>query len=560
MNKWPFSRRAVVKAMLLGSAAPWVMSSKVFASSSCDDHIVRIAAIAAPDSLNPFATSSSFWPLIFTYDFLVGSDAQLYSDRKGFAKTWSVADDNLTWIFKIWPGLKWSDGRPATARDAAFTYNFLLGSIGKPDELNIGQNSTNGMEQIASVAAIDDETLQIVTKAPTRWLIDNSFLILPEHIWKDISYADARSTFRNDPPLVGTGPMIVREYQQGQFVRFTPNEYFRTGKPATAGMILNLFSTADPIAQGLKSGSLDYALSLTAAQWDDLSKDPDIVVGQVPTEQRNYLAFNTVSGQGKGSTKALQDPVFRDAIGFAIDQKTIVDRAFRGHADPGAGLAMPVAADYYSYLSDIMRRFDLAEAGRRLDAAGYRDTNGDGVREDKEGNSFQLELITGTFATVIEMPIAAVQLVAGWLEKLGIPVSVTQLDSGALTARTVAPADGGGGWDLLVAGSWLSRSPHDILALGSSKQIGVSNSSYWTNDKFDGLLSEVDRTVDLKKSRELVDQAARIIYVEAPYIMLCYPSVLEAHRKDCFKGWGTDAAVSQVSYFPFDRLKPEPTP
>ncbi|RWE18381.1 MAG: ABC transporter substrate-binding protein [Mesorhizobium sp.] len=556
MKELPLSRRAVVKAMLLGSAAPWFMPSRAFASS-CDDHIVRIATIVAPDSMNPFATWGSFWPLQFTYDCLVGVDAQRHPERKGFAKEWSVADDNVTWTFKIWPGMKWSDGQPATARDAAFTYNYLRGSIGKPDELNVGQNSTAGLEQVESVTAIDDDTLQIVTKAPSRWPIDDNFTrIVPEHIWKDISYADARSTFRNDPPLVGTGPMIVAEFKQSQFARYMPNEHFRTGRPATSGMIFSFFDAADPIAQALKSGSLDYGVSLTAAQWADLSNDPNMKVGQQRTEQRNYLAFNTLSGKGAGSTKALQDPAFRDAIGYAIDQKTIVDRAFRGHADPGVGLAMPVTADYYSELSEIRRPFDLAEAGRQLDAAGYRDINGDGVREDKEGKSFQLDLITGTLSGMLEMPIAAVQLVAGWLGQIGIPLTVTQLDSGALSARGAAPENGGGGWDLLITGSWMSPTAHDVLALGSSKQIGTGNRSYWTNDKFDELVSEVDRTVDLKKSTELVDQAARLIYTEAPYIMLCYPFVLDARRKDCFEGWGTQDITSMWSYFPLDRLKP----
>ncbi|MER9032842.1 ABC transporter substrate-binding protein, partial [Mesorhizobium sp. M0674] len=515
---------------------------------------VRVGTIVAPDSMNPFATWSSYYPTVYTYDFLVGVDAQRHSDRKGFAKEWSVADDKLTWTFKIWPGMKWSDGQPATAKDAAFTYNYLLGSIGKPDELNIGENNTNGLEQVGSVVAIDHETLQIVTKSPTRWPVDNNIVMVPEHIWKDISYADARSTFRNDPPLVGTGPMIIQEFQQGQFARLSPNPHFRTGQLATKGMIFNFFTTADPIAQGLKSGNLDFGFGMTVAQWEDLSKDPNIVVAEARIEQRNYLAFNTVSGQGAGSTKALQDPAFRDAIGYAIDQQTLVDKAFRGHADPGVGLVMPAATEYYSDLSDIRRHFDLAEAGRRLDAAGYRDTDGDGVREDKEGNKFQLELITGASSGGLEIPIAAIQLVAGWLGQIGIPVSVTQLDSGALSARRRAPADGGGGWDLLVSSNWLSPSPHDLLGLGSSKAIGVYNSAYWRNEKFDELLSEIDRTADLAKSKELVDQATRLIYTDAPYIMLCYPMLLEAYRKDCFEGWGED--LSTWSYYPFDRLKP----
>ncbi|TIL39638.1 MAG: ABC transporter, partial [Mesorhizobium sp.] len=157
MKEWSLNRRAVVKALLLGSAAPWVMNSRAFASS-CDDHIVRLAGIYAPDTMNPFATWSSFRPFVYTYDFLVNVDAQRHPDRKGFAKEWFVADDHLTWTFKIWPGMKWSDGQPATARDAAFTYNYLLGSIGKPDELNVGQSSTEGMQDVESVKALDDET------------------------------------------------------------------------------------------------------------------------------------------------------------------------------------------------------------------------------------------------------------------------------------------------------------------------------------------------------------------------------------------------------------------
>ncbi|MER9020626.1 ABC transporter substrate-binding protein [Mesorhizobium sp. M0898] len=556
MNEGSLSRRSVVKAMLLGSAAPWVLNSSAFAGS-CDDHIARLGATSSPGSMNPFSTWGSFWPTAFTYDYLVGVDAQRHSDRKGFAKEWSVGADNLTWNFKIWPDLKWSDGKPATAQDAAFTYNYLRDSMGKPDELNVGWNNTSGLEHVESITAVDDGTLQIVTKVPTRWPIDNTTMIVPEHIWKDISYADARGTFPNNPPLVGTGPMIVSEFRRSQFARLTPNQYFRTGRPAAAGVILNLFPTVDSIAQGLKSGGLDYGFGLMAAQWADLSKDPAIVVGESRTENRVFLAFNTLAGKGAGSTKALQDPAFRDAIGYAIDQKAIVDRAMRGHADPGVGLVFPAATDYYSDLSDIRRHFDLAEAGRRLDAAGYRDKDGDGVREDKEGKSFQLELITSSGGgSNGSIPITVLQLIAGWLGQLGVPVSVSQLDDSAFGTRWRAPENGGGDWDLLVDSNWLSPAPSDLLILGSGKAVGTNNRSYWTNEKFESLLSQIEVTVDLKKSQELLEQAVRLIYAEAPYIVLCYPFTLEARRKDCFEGWGTKDIISMWSYFPFDRLKP----
>lgn len=137
--------------------------------------------------MNPFATSSSFWPTLCTHDFFVGVDARRHEDRNGFAREWSVAADNRTWTFEIWPDMKWSDGQPATARDAAFTYNFLRASMGTSNELNVGWNNTSGLENVAPIAAIDDETLQIVTTKPTRWPIENTILLVPEHIWKYIT-------------------------------------------------------------------------------------------------------------------------------------------------------------------------------------------------------------------------------------------------------------------------------------------------------------------------------------------------------------------------------------
>lgn len=48
MGKWQLSRRAALKTLFLGSAAPWVMNSGAFAASSCDDHVLRVGGIFAP--------------------------------------------------------------------------------------------------------------------------------------------------------------------------------------------------------------------------------------------------------------------------------------------------------------------------------------------------------------------------------------------------------------------------------------------------------------------------------------------------------------------------------
>jgi peptide/nickel transport system substrate-binding protein len=554
MNRLPLSRRQVMHAL---GAASLGFAGMPRAAKAADDHLVRFGYVAAPDSLNPFATYGSFWPTSFNYDFLVGVDAQRFPDRKGFAKEWSVSSDGLTWRFKIWPGMKWSDGQPATAHDVAFTFDYIRGSIGTPDELNVGWNNTQGFDQIDSITVVDDQTVDIKTKAPSTFPIDAITMIVPGHIWKDIKRSDAKSSFLNEPPVVGTGPLVVMEWERGRFFRLASNKLFRNGSPSIDGLIYEFFQSTDPIVQGLKRGDIDYSSSVTAAQWEDLKKTPNIWVGEVKIEQADYLAFNTWSGpKGAGSTKALQDRAFRDAIGFAIDQKAIVRRALRGHGDEGVGPIVPVARDYFSDLSDVRRRFDLDEARRRLEAAGYHADGSGGNRKDKEGNNLQLQLITGTFSGTNESPIAVVELVSAWLGEIGIAVTVTRLDAGALNAKTDSPENGGGGWDLLIASRWLSPYPVDLLRIASGPATGGNNVSYWSNPDYDQLVKQVGMTIDLEKRQGIVNKAVRLVYQEAPYIFLDYPYGLDAHRTDRFTGWGVKEDVSQWGYFPFDRLKP----
>src|SRR5262245_54675959 len=104
MKHWQMTCHCATCVVLLVGATAVCQPSPSLAAET----VARMGAVNAPDSLNPFATWGSFWPTVFNYDFLVGVDAQRHEDRKGFAKEWSISADELTWTFKIWPGMKWS--------------------------------------------------------------------------------------------------------------------------------------------------------------------------------------------------------------------------------------------------------------------------------------------------------------------------------------------------------------------------------------------------------------------------------------------------------------------
>ena len=98
------------------------------ASASPGATIYRVGLLEYVDSLNPFVgyTGVNYTVYHLNYDFLVGFEPQKLQPRPEYAESWSSSADGLTWTFKIRPGMKWQDGQPATAHDAAFTFDYIL--------------------------------------------------------------------------------------------------------------------------------------------------------------------------------------------------------------------------------------------------------------------------------------------------------------------------------------------------------------------------------------------------------------------------------------------------
>ena len=106
------------------------------------------------------------------------------------------------------------------------------------------------------------------------------------------------------------------------------------------------------MVQALKTGDIDYARGVPVEQFNALKDQPDI---KTVAGKRNgwvELGFNgygtgtgkTIKGGG-ASTKALQDPAFRDALGYAIDKQALVDKVRGGYGDAGSTNVPPVLQD-----------------------------------------------------------------------------------------------------------------------------------------------------------------------------------------------------------------------
>ena len=176
------------------------------AAAAADKVVYRVGWTREPDNLSPFvgyaAPSFEIWYL--TYDSLVGYDPKTLAptkgeDSTGLATDWSVSDDGLTWTFTIRKNAKWSDGVPLTAKDVAFTYNYII--------KNQLDTLTAYTRLIKEAVAVDDYTVKMICSKPKPDMIHSWVPILPEHIWSTVDPKQAASgKYTNNPPSWAPAP------------------------------------------------------------------------------------------------------------------------------------------------------------------------------------------------------------------------------------------------------------------------------------------------------------------------------------------------------------------
>ncbi len=294
--------------------------------------------------------------------------------------------------------MKWSDGQPATSEDACFSCQLGLDAITAGKSLGAGYLEPTmqdaGVTKIDLPGRLDDGPRRPTTR-PTASL-QVSLPIIPKHIWGKETYKTIGDA-KFDAPLVGTGPYTAAEWQTGQYVRLERNPNYWGTQAFQDEVDIIIYKNPDTMVQALKAGDLDYAHGPNAEQLNQLKTDPNIQTVAGTRNGWTQLAFNdygadtgkTIPGGGP-STKALLDPAFRDALGYAVDHKALVDRVLGGYGDVGTTIVPPVLTQWHVEPT-TPRKFDIELAKQKLDAAGYQ-LDANGKRLDKEGKPINLRM------------------------------------------------------------------------------------------------------------------------------------------------------------------------
>ncbi|HJW76076.1 MAG TPA: ABC transporter substrate-binding protein, partial [Thermoleophilia bacterium] len=522
----------VVLAVSLGVASSFAASPSPAPAGKVT---LRVGWTAEPDSLNPFLGQlvPAYEVEHLNYDYLVGVKAADYSPTPELATEWSQTADGKTWTFKLREGVAWQDGEPFTAQDVAFTFNFI---IEHPDEASNFTNYTGFLKQ---VTVIDDHTVQFECTRAKANMLGMIVPILPAHIWSQMSPKEVKK-FQNPPPIVGTGPFQVVEWKKNGFIKLEANPGYWRGRPKVDEVIFQYYTNPDSMTADLKLGALQVAWDIPPAQFEALSGSPDLKTLGAEVNWLSDLGFNCDTSKESLGHPALRDPAFRQALNWAIDRDAIVATAYFGRATPGTSLIRP---DFYSNPdwhweppAGELYTYDPEKAKAALDAAGYRDTDSDGVRDHK-GKAITLRLFVRAQS---ESDQRAGKLLAGWLDAVGLKVKLQVIDEGALIDKvwnTNEAGDLAPDYDLFIWYWSPDPDPNFILSVLTTSQVGWWSDTYYSDAEYDRLFEEQTTTVDPQARRQIIWRMQQIVHRDSPYVVLCYPQQLEAYDVSKWAGW-----------------------
>jgi peptide/nickel transport system substrate-binding protein len=523
--------RRLLRVIALGIVALAIAAPAASAApraAAADGARVRQGTTSQFDSINPFVAFQALSYLVFTntYPTLVEYDTK-FKIKGDWASSWKTSKNGLVWTFKLKPGT-WSDGKPLTAADGAWTGNLII---------KYAKTTTSQLAPFLSHATkltAPDATTLVITydKAVANVLPQlQQFFVLPRHVWEPIAGADGKGLKNYTPaahlPNVGGGSFDVTKYDKKGTTILQRNPGFYGTKPKLDAVGITWFANADAMLAALKGGDIDYVDEVPFTVADQLAKSGSI---QLATGQGTEIRDFGFNSNPKKKNKELLDPKLRDALSHAFDREQIIDVVFRGHAHARGTLLTPLSAPYMN-TKLVPEKFDLALANSKLDKLGYK-RGSDGIRRTPGAGSHAMayDVITPDSLSGIDREFA---IVRDSFAKIGVKLTQRSYDATTAFAEITKPKNQYLDFDLFMW-DWIGYSDPDfVLSVVGCDQYGGWSDTAYCNKAYDKLYKQQGVTIDPVKRKQIVWKMQEILYRDKPYVQLVQVDLIYGYRK----GW-----------------------
>jgi peptide/nickel transport system substrate-binding protein len=434
---------------------------------------------------------------LFTQDL----DTDKVKLKPKLAEKMDISENGLEITITLKDGPHFSDGVPVTADDVIFTFETIMNPKVDCSDLRLY------FDNVTSVVKLDQRRVKFVLKERYWKTIGTigGFWVFPKHIYQ---FTDPNEFNKRITNPVGSGPYVFESWDVGQQVILKRNENYWDKKPNINKIVFKFISNATALLQAMRSHDIDI-FEPGSEQVTEMPKNPEFakefktIVFWEPTFGYWYIAWNE-------QRPYFKDKKVRQAMTLLTDRKAMVETLTRGK---GAMVTGPFYI--YGRQNDPNVQpwpYDPKKAAKLLDEAGWKDRDGDGIR-DKDGVPLRFKFTYPAGNTSSEQ---MARLLKDDAAKVGIEVIANPTEwsifIGTLNDRNFDAAES----------MWGGVVEDDPYQLFHSSQIQGRGSNYvsYNNPQADKLIDQARRELDETKRYALYHQLHRLLHDEQPYTFL----------------------------------------
>ena len=520
---------------------------------------LTLATVSEPLTFNLAISTDASSSGVLGYLFEGLTETSWLTDQvePSLAESWEGSDDGLTWTFRLRRDVTWHDGEPFTAHDVEFTFNRIIYNHDIPASSRpafhfrfLDEESGRWEEEPMTVRALDDYTVECVLPAPfAPFLRSMGTAIYPKHVLEqhvdDGTFVSTWDIDADPAEIIGTGPFTIGGYEPGERVvmRRNPDYWLKDEAGASLPYLDEVVHVIVPdleteLAKFL-SGEADAhgVLGEEFADLELLQEEGNFTIHKRgPAFGTTFLGFNMNPGVDSDGEPYLapeklewfRNKEFRQAVAHVIDKDTIIEDVQHGLGYPQWSSISPAAGDFHN--PNVRRyEYDIDKANEILDGIGWTDTDGDGIREDSEGNAIEFSLVTNSGNSVRERVGA---IVHQDMRKIGVKVDYQLVDFGVLVSQLTESYD----WEAMIISLTGGPEPHSgIIVWHSGERLHLWHpnqpepATEWEAE-IDRLYIEGSRELDHEKRVGYYHRAQEIAAENVPVIYTTLSERLSAIR------------------------------
>lgn len=522
---------------------------------------INIRLVEEPDRIHPMLSTSSvstqienhlllplmeFDPKSLELTPMLVSERPVISNfRKGKKFNFQLREDAV-----------WSDGTPITAKDYEFTVKAAInphtasrawrGFLSEIDSVWINPNDPKNFEVFI------DDAFHLALETAANFNVYSHHFYDPKGLLDDYSIAElktdslggraqqfgvefARPSLSRDS-IISSGPYVVDQWEPNLFVELVRNENYRLPYPKAYPDRLTYQIVPDEATalSMLRGEKLDIVTSVSPSAFSQLQKeaptDFDYLTPSIM--QYYYLCLNTTN-------QKLGDFKVRRALAHTLDLSLLIEKLMEGLAEPIAGPTHPGKPHYNKNLSIIKK--DLARARQLLDQAGWKDDNGDGIRE-KAISGKMTNLSLEVLVTQRELGRNLARILKENAKEIGIEIIISSMEWAQIVQRMASR-----NFDIIPMAKRQSPGLDDHYGMWHTESIGPDgrNIAGFGNQKSDSIIVAIRNEMNLDKRNDLYREFQEVVYNEQPVIFLFAPT----QQIITSKNWKVEPSIRRPGYF-----------